>query len=80
MPTIADISDAEASFLEAIREIGADFEMIITRKNGQWFVTMKLPSIEDEARLGERCDFLRGVGGCEALVVGRDAFQTTLEH
>ncbi len=57
MPTIADISDAEASFLEAMRENETDFEMMISRKNGQWFVTMKLPSTEDEAGLGQGATF-----------------------
>lgn len=46
MPAITDITDSEASFLEIMRENEIDFEMIISRKNGHWIMTMNCPPLK----------------------------------
>jgi hypothetical protein len=57
MPAIDDIDDSEASFLELMRENQTDFQMIISRSNGHWIVTMKVPSIESKVGSGEGATF-----------------------
>ena len=57
MPTISDINDSEASFLELMRENDIDLEMIISRTNGHWLVAMTVPSIESKAGFGEGATF-----------------------
>ena len=56
MSALIDVTDAEASFLEMMRE-GADFTLTISCKDGHWLLAMESPGIGGPPGTGEGATF-----------------------
>ena len=61
MSAYIDVTDAEASFLEVMRE-GEDFTLTVSCKDGHWILAMEVPGVGGPPGTGEGATFSQAWG------------------